>query len=354
MAKNIFDFSKFTFTAEQIRDIKELLFDEILQAPELASIHTMFSGIVYDKEIGFVGEGGLVGKAAQGCDPTPQDWNIGSRKVVWTPKTWEVLIQECAKDLESTMAVYCMNTGVARHDLTNTDYMAIVSQVLAVAIKKMLIRLAWFGDTDATNVSDDDTPGIITDGVDVSYFTLIDGFFKQIQSAMTEHSDHLVTITANAKTTKAEQMAITGDDAYDILTKMYYKAPVTMRANMRFLVTQSLADAYQQYLTGKNLESTYKNLVDGVPSLSLLGVPVIPMPIWDEMIQSYNDLGTKYNYPHRAVLVEQATLAIGTPSEGALEDVDIFYDKMSRKNRLEASDKIDAKLLNDVRLIYAQ
>ncbi len=347
------DFSKFTFTAEEIRDVKELLFDEVLLAPDFNEIHTMFPGIVYDKEIGFIGEGGLVGKKAQGCDPTAQDWAIGVRKVVWQPKTWEIIIDECAKDLEQTMVVYCMNKGVARHDLTNTDYMAIVAQVLAVAIKKMIYRIVWFSDKDATNVSEG---GLITNGVDVDYFNIINaGFFKQIQAAVTKNPEHLITIDANKKTSKKEQMsALTPDVAYDTLSAMYYAAPVTMRANMRFLVTQTIADAYQQYLTGKNLESTYKNLVDGLPSLSFLGVPVIPMPIWDEMIQSYNDGGEAFKYPHRALLVEKAILAVGTPSEGVLEDVAINYDWKTRINRLEACDQIDAELLHEGRVIYAQ
>lgn len=346
------DFSKFTFTAEQIRDIKELLFDEVLKAPELSAIHTMFSGIEADKEIGFIEEGGLVGKAKQGCNPVAHDWAIGTRKVTWQPKAWEVIIDECAKDLESTMVLYCMNKGVRSNDLTDTDYMTIVSLVLATAIKKAIYRIVWFSDENAKNVSEG---GIITNGVDVDYFNIIKaGLFKQIQAAVTAHPEHLITIAANAKLTKKEQMSLTGDEAYNILSQMYFAAPVTMRANMRFLVTQSVADAYQQYLIGKGIESTYKNLVDGVPSLSFIGIDVVPMPIWDEMIQAYNDLGDRYSYPHRAVLVEQATLAVGTPSDGVLEDVDAFYDKKSRVNRLEASDKIDAELLHEVRLVYAQ
>ena len=103
-----------------------------------------------------------------------------------------------------------------------------------------------------------------------------------------------------------------------------------------------------------NLESTYKNLTEGIKALSLLGVDVIPIPIWDRMIQSYNDLGAKFQAPHRAALIEKANLGVGTPSNGAIEDIDIFYDKKSRINRMEASDQIDAELLNDARLVFAQ
>ena len=42
--KSIVDLSKFTFTAEQIRDINELVFDGVLHAPDLNYIHTLHPG----------------------------------------------------------------------------------------------------------------------------------------------------------------------------------------------------------------------------------------------------------------------------------------------------------------------
>lgn len=422
---SILSFSNFTFTAEQIRDINELVFDELLHAPDINFIHQLFSGVVYDKEIGFIGGSGLVGKAGQGCNPTAQSWSINTRKVTWQPKEWEVFLSECAEDLKSTAAVYALNRGMRVDDLTDTDYMAIVVQVLTNAVKDFLYRLIWFNDTDADNYHESQLPkaalteqtvdqqlvgtvyvevestvtgavkcafangtiiylsgtastgnavadtnyyskdtsdkvtvvdgGIITVGVDKTYFNIIDGLFKQLEAAVTGGAP-TVSVTANAKTSKSAQMsAMNAAAAYSLLSDMYYKAPVEMRGkkeNMMFIVTQSIADAYQQYLTDKGIESTYKNLVDGIQSLTFLGVPVIPMPIWDSLIQSYNDLGTTYYKPHRAVLVEKANLAVGTPSEEAYGEFDIWHDKTSRKNYILLKDKLDAKLLNDKRLVY--
>ena len=149
---SIVNFSTFTFTAEQIRDINELVYEKILEAPELSYIHTIYPGIVYDKEIGFIGEGGLVGVAKQGCSPTPQDWNIATRKLVWQPKSWEVFLKECANDLQNTAVVYAMNLHTRVDDLTDTDYFAIVVEVLVKAVKKALFRIIWFNDSAADNV----------------------------------------------------------------------------------------------------------------------------------------------------------------------------------------------------------
>ena len=173
------------------------------------------------------------------------------------------------------------------------------------------------------------------------------------------------TIAANSQTSKADQMAyMTPERAYNLLSAMWYKAPIRLR-NMKadtnvenrpkFLVTQSIADAYEQYLIGKGIDRTFVNLVEGVQVLSFLGIPVVPMAIWDEMIQAYNDLGDTYFKPHRALLTTKSVLAVGTPNgERAYGEFDIWYDKTSRKNYILLKDKLDAKIANPDHFIYAE
>lgn len=424
---SIINFNTFTFSAEQIRDINELVYENLQNLPELAYIHEMYSGVIYDKEVGFITNGGLVGKAAQGCEPTPQDFTIPPRKVLWQPKGWEVFIGECAQDLEDTMVVYAKNRGTRIDDLTDTDYMAIVVEVLTDAVKKALFRILWFSEKDAAAYEEEDvytatltsqTPGssivgtvyegvaattegavkaaltdktvvylnataasgsavagksyysksatkditinnggTFTEGLDEEYFNIIDGFFKQLRTAVTAHPAEGKAIAANSEATKAEQESeFTPNAAYALLSEMYYAAPIALRnsGKMRFYVTQSVADRYQQYLTGKGIEREYKNLVDGINALKFLGVDVIPMPVWDEMIRSYQDLGETYFKPHRALLTMKAVLGVGTPSEEAFGEFDIWYDKTLRKNYVLVKDKIDAKVLNDTLLVYAE
>ena len=422
------NFSALTFSAEQIRSINELVYEGIAKLPELSELHTMYDGIVYDKEIGFLTGGGLVGKAGQGCNPTPQDWSVGTRKVTWTPKSWEIFLNECASDLENTMVVYAMNKGTRVDDLTDTDYMAIIVEVLIDAIKEMFYRLIWFGDTAADNADWNTYPkaaateqtagsaiegvvylgvtktttgavkcaladgtivylngtaasgnavegktyyskhatkkvtvnegGNITAGVDEDYFKVLDGLFKQLRAIVAADTSVKVAITANTKTSKTEQMAsMTAESAYSLLSDMWYKSDIKLRQRKdecRFYVTQSIADKYEQYLVGKGIEATYSNLVDGVPALKFNGVPVIPMPIWDANIQSYLDLGDTYDAPHRALLTTKSVIAIGTPSARAFDEIDVWYDKSSRKNFILAKDKLDAKILSDKMLVYAE
>lgn len=338
------DFSNFTFTAEQIRDVNQLLYDEIVQAPEISLICTLYPGIVFDKEIGFIGEGGLVGVKNQGCNPTPQEWKVGTRSVKWEPKSWEILIKECWTDLEATAAVYSLNTGVDMSDFTDTDYYAIVVQVLSVAIKKFIIRLVWFSDTDAENVADG---GIITDGVDINYFNIIDGLWKQLLAQVTASPAQRITIAENAGANYAAQ-ELTPAKANEYLQQLRYKAPITLRTkdNAIVLMTQSMYDAWEMYLQGKELDATYANLVDGRQVLKAYGMTLIPMPVWDEMIVLYEDNGTKYNNPHRALYIQKTNIAVGVDGTDSFDKMRIWYENKERAVYTELMGKADAKILN--------
>lgn len=352
MAK-IVDLSVFNFSTEEIRNINELIMEEIIQAPELAVLHTIYPGVVTDKYVGFIGEGGMVGLPAQDCDPVPQQWNIQGEQKIWKPKRWEVFLTECWKDLENTMAVYSLNKGVNVGDLTNTDYMAIVVQVLGAAIKKMIWRFAWFGDTDADNFSNG---GILTNGVDPEYFRLIDGFWKQLNTAVPVGDQKRVAIAANtATTTQAQFDQLTGQITYETLVNLYQQASIVLRnqPDVIFACTQSFADGYMKYLEGKDLETTYFNLSEGVKALSFRGIPVVPFAIWDEMIYNYENNGTKLNNPHRCLLTTKSNLAIGVAGEDVLSEVDVWYEKKEDRNYMRSRDSIDAKLLQENLLTLA-
>jgi hypothetical protein len=341
---SILDFSKFTFSAEQIRSVKELVYDEVIAAPEIDLLQTFFEGIVYDKEVGFIGEGGLVGVAAQGCDPQPQAWNIATRVVKWEPKGWEILIEQCAKDIEATAAVYSLRTGIDYLDFTDTDYMAIVVEVLVNSVKEFVVRLFWFSDTAAKNVTDG---GEITDGIDVKYFNIIDGFYKQMITQITANPAQRVAVAENAGASYAAQ-ALTPAKAYEYLNALTFVNNPVLTGNMeaKLFVTQSFANGYTQYLQGLGLQATYENLVNGVKALIVNGRQVIAVPTFDKIIQAYYNTGAKWINPHRAVFATKTNLAAGVDSVNSFGDMSIWYNRDSRKVKVEMMGKADAKIAN--------
>ena len=340
----ILDFTKFAFTAEQIRAVNELVFEELLEAPELSLIHTVFPNIVTDKELGFVGEGGLVGVANQGCDPVAQSFSIATRMLKWEPTDWEVLIAECWKDLKATAAVYSLKTKTAIADFSSSDYINIVAERLGLAMKKFIIRLVWFNDTDADNVTDG---GLITDGLDPKYFNILDGLWKQILTQVAAVPAQKVAIAENAGATYVLQ-ALDPDNVVGYLENLVFKAPLLLRQNSSAFIacTQSIYDGYKKSLKGLSLSELYTNLVNGQKTLTYDGIPLIPMPIWDEQIKAFESTGVKWNNPHRAIYTIKDVLGVGVDDPASFGTMDIRYDKETRKVQIEAMGVADAKLIN--------
>jgi hypothetical protein len=348
----IIDFNKFSFHGDELKAIGEMMYEELLAAPEISLIHTVFPNIVTDKEIGFIGDGGLVGKANSGCDPTPQNFNIATRLLKWEPRDWEILIHACWKDLKSTAAVYSLKTKTDIADFSNTDYMNVVITVLTAAMKKFVIRLVWFNDLQAENYvpANGNNPasgGELTPDVDAGYFNILNGFWKQISLQYADNAKQRVAISENTGATYAAQKLLPAN-VQGYLQKMKYGAPVTLRAQsgLMYICTQSVYDAYEQSLAGTALESMYRNLVEGQKTLTYSGIPLVPMPIWDEMIASYFNVGAKLVNPHRVLLTTKEVLGIGVDDEASFGNIDVWFDKDSRKVKVESMGVADAKLTN--------
>lgn len=348
------DFSKFSFAGEQITAINEMVYERLRLSPDFGYIHTIVPGVEFDQEVGFITGSGLVGLADTGCDSQTQDWKINTRSLKWEPKKWEVFVKECATELENTAAQYVLRTGKRYYDLVDTDYMEIVAEVLLDAIYDFLWRTVWFGDTDAANVGTGD--GVITAGVNTAYFSLLDGYFKQLEENITANPTLSVAIAANNEATKALQdSALTPEMAYNAISAAYYALPFGARrsADMAILVTDSIAVKYQQYLSsvGAN-ESMYRNVVDGIPRLYFGGVEIVAVSHWDNIIRNYMDLGATWYKPHRIVVASKTNLLVGMPTENGFRDMDIWYDRKDKNNYIRVNDRLDAKIANPAIVVY--
>lgn len=346
----VIDLEKFTFVGDTLKGVGELSFELMLNERNALSFVTTYGNIKVEKEVGWLGKGGLVGRKSQGCDPVPQQFGVNTRKVKWTPEDWEVLLHLCYKDLDGTIAEYERKNGVKKPDFTQSDYEAVVEMVLARALNDFLWRLLWFNDKDAANVSDG---GIITDGVDVSYFNIIDGYWKQIFAQNTINTKQYVDAesTGWSNDNYASADTMTGAQAKGILDKMYYTAPLVLRSQSDkvFYVTQNLYDAYDKYLTDSNarsLESVESAFVNGLKVLKIHGVEVIPMAEWDEHIRTYEDDGTAFHNPYRALFTCKSALGAGFDKESDFDNIEVWYDRDSRKVKIEAMGNGDAKLLH--------
>lgn len=168
MASTGLNFSNLTPDNGAIKDLKRLIFLAVTDPESLGKIFNFLPKQKHGEKVGFIGEFGMVGKASQGCNPTFGTSVLATSEKEWDIREWEVAEKICYKDLEGTVAQVAMRTKTNIADLTGTEYTDyILAPRLELAIRKMLMRYAWFGDKAADTVTDG---GNLLDSIDPAYF----------------------------------------------------------------------------------------------------------------------------------------------------------------------------------------
>lgn len=359
---NIINAADLTFNGEEIKDISEGIMEQVFAKPAINELLTPYSGIKAKKQIAFLGRlSGLVGQKhdASSCSPIENDGTITNTEKFWNPAYIDDRFSECWDDLLETFFVYGLKNGVAKGDLTSTEFGMFFVERYQDAIAEMFHRLVWFGDTAA-----DDTAGggtFVTAGFVAKRWNAFDGIWKQLYAIVAGNASRKTTgLTAkNAELTFADQAFDAADTTANMVTttlqNLIFEADYRLRdnANKVIIVTQSVADQYVRELeaaAGNGIPVAFEYLQDGITVMKRMGVTIYAFSFWDRMIQGYKrTIGTELNYylPHRMLLTTKENLAFGTEEEGNLSEVDIFYDKKEKKTYFDFGANLDAKVLED-------
>ena len=346
--------SGFSFNPEELKEWSQVINELTFADPELNSIHQIDQGIKYDKQIVFAGRMGLMGKAVTGCTPNEVS-GVSLTEKTWTPVFEDFRLPHCAADVDA------QDKLINQMAKMNPDYFNVIdgsqstvgNYLVAVVIdgfKENLLRKIWFSDTAADTVANG---GVLTNGTDKGYFDTFDGLFKQI---FTEVNPANVTITKNGGASYAAQELASGE-AIAILKGMYNKADSRLLAlaDKKFYVTRTIWDGYLNDLEDIQNSGAGNTMIneDGQMVLRYRGVEVVNMEIWDRVITAYEDNGTTYNLPHRAVLSTPDNLRVGTLAEGDFGTVDAFYDRKDRTNYVDGVYSLDAKFLETYKAVVA-
>ena len=105
----------------------------------------------------------------------------------------------------------------------------------------------------------------------------------------------------------------------------------------RFLVTGTVFDNYVQSLSkAGTLEGARTALIEGIDSVTYMGIPVVPVRVWDQKIATL----LAGALPHRAMLVMNDAVQIGTDTMEEGSVMDFWYDKTTDKNYLRVRYKL--------------
>lgn len=342
-----------TLNAQEAQTVSEVIFERAFGNGPITEFHAIETGITMKKQIVFAGRVGMLGKASVGCTPNEAGGFAMTQKY-WDPAIEDFRLEHCQADMPTLLKIFrkAQKMNPDFYDKSNSEEIGvIIAAVLDAMLESLMIKI-WFNDTNSALIADS---GVFTAGTDVDYFNTFDGLFKQIFAAVSGNKTPRYTISANAGSSYSGQ-ALADDAALAILKGMYKKADSRLlsMADAQILVTRSIFDNYVDTLESKTVTNGFlERLENGTLSVKYRGIPVKMMEVWDRAINSYQNNGTKWNLPHRAVMTVKENIPVGTLNDKDFQSLDSFYDKKSKSNIIDGVYSIDAKHLEEYLTVAA-
>lgn len=299
--------------------------------------------------LAFTGDMDDVGIAGSGCDPTYQEIGIVNKNKRWELGEWQIPIKICYDSFKGSIAEYAMKTGTNIADLTNTDIMSyIIRPKLERQIRRMMWRLAWFGDKNAQKAS---SGGVIDPVVNTGLFKSCDGFWKKIFKISRDNPEQWTrmpqgwnsNINHSQNTSAIKVMDEMLADA-DSRISADGEATILMTKKFASRLCAEMKDVYKEVLP-------WQTIFEGLDVSMYDGVKIARVSIWDQMIRAYEKTpapNLQPLNPYRAVYANiNKQFLVGTDTGGLITDLDIWFDKKERRNYIYATGKIGTQILED-------
>lgn len=357
----IFDPNDLNFNGEEIKNSAEAVFVSAFAQPAVDQLFTIVNGIKSKKQIAILGRfNGLLGKGNGGCTPTPSVVTTPMTQKIWETATISDRLPYCWTQLEDTFWIWGTKNGIEKADLTATDFILYIEELLKTELVETYMRIAYFNDLDAELVEDG---GVVTDGTDLEFFNRINGIWKQAFAIGTADPARLtggILATRNAGASYAAQSFTATDTTNMVVSNLLLDmelsadSRLTSKEGLVFQVTKSVYDQYRRELTFAKVNYTTETLENGMEMLNAGGIPVVKVEFWDRIIRKFFNNETKWYLPHRAILTVPNNIQIGTEEESTFSTYDVFYDKKDKTTYIDFQFDIDAKIIlnHEVQLSY--
>lgn len=344
----LINFSGLTVDNGAVKRISELAFTTSWLTGELSTVFNVMTGQKNGDKLGFIDSIDAIGTAGRGCKPTYQKVTPKAFEKAWEMGDYSIPIEICYDEWKRTIANYALKTGTAMDDLTNTEIIEnILMPLIDRAYTEALWRMGWFGDKDAKTISNS---GKITNGTNVKLLNMADGLWKRIQAIIATNPEQKITIAANSESTYADQKsALTPELALQTIEDVLSAADGRIFNNGgKLMMTNAF---YQKLRKGYNKEYKatipFENVSRGVSISEFDGIQILVFNEWDVNIKTYENSGTALNLPYRVVYANPDNLLIGTEDSKLVADMDLWFDKDDRMNRMYAASNIGTLVAED-------
>jgi hypothetical protein len=349
MADVLDNFSNLTLNTQEATQDSDLIKVNPYLVPEVTRIHGVMTGVIMDKYIPILGQFEDIGKVDPGtCGVNEFTDGIPVSQKTWTPKLISSRITICADDIPAKLKFWMEQMKASgRWENINAPLKQFILDRAQEAVTRAIIRIAEFSDTAAALVANG---GNMTAGTTLTYFTMLDGLWKQIftDGALGSPLVARYAITENSEATKQLQLALADNAAYEAMANLVELLPPEAMAGKNVLqITKTLWDNWVRFIENKAGAYRPELLQDGMTKENFRGFPIIVRSDWDRMIRKYHDLGTTYYLPHRAILTDINNIPIGTSDTQSFSTIDAFYDKVTKKHYTDVAWRQDCKLLQE-------
>lgn len=347
-------FTNIPLEPENLKSLKEAIIKKVLEDEDFrkyVNVKKVRSG----EPLAVIGEMDAVGHTGAGCSPQFDEIGIANALKRWDLGAWSIALEICYTNLEETIAEYCLKGGTQIGDLTGTDFMAVYLELLETQIKRMIWRIAWMGDTAADTIANG---GTLTNGTDPTLFTMCDGFFKRLDTIVTNDPTKLTANPANSQATYALQKStmMTSGNAIGLVDAILVDADsrINMGGNAILMMNKGLADALKLDIKRNyNYIMPWTKVFEGFEVAQYDGVTIASVATWDYLVHEYQDTGTAWESPYRAVYFNPSNFIIGCDASDPISDLDIWFNKDERKNKIYAAGKIDTLIAEDDLVQYS-
>lgn len=353
---SLINFSALTLNPQEALEASQAIFEALYVKPELNDTHFLATGIQMKTQIPLYGQFGLVGKKAAGsCNVMSETHLITPSEKYWDPMLISFRLTHCQENVDQLFKMWKRSGAALKtwEEMPDEQVAFLMERILDATMQSIL-RISSLASTTENVVG---AGGHLTAGTTITYFTMLEGLWKQIWTAVAGGTlTARTTITANLAPTYAGQDSLADDAALTIMREMYEKIDARARGNagLVYQLTDSLYKNWLTFLENKSLAFTLQQTEQGkVGKATYRGIPIVVRYDWDRLIRTYFDSGAAWYLPHRAILTPISNVPIGTSDENSLQNLDMFYDKVTKSHYADVAYYIDCKLLEEYMIAVA-
>jgi len=225
---SLIDLSSLTLNPQEALNVSEAVFEKVYAKPALQDAHLVATGIQMKTQIPFYGLFALVGKKAAGsCDVNAETKAIAASQKYWDPMLISYRLTHCQEDISQLFKMWKRaESALSTWEVMPSEQIAFLADRVVDSTLESVLRITSLADT-AENVIG--SGGNLTAGTTIAYFTMLDGLWKQIFTAVAAAPALRYTINENAGASYAAQDSLAADRALLVFRTLYEKIDTRAR-----------------------------------------------------------------------------------------------------------------------------